>query len=72
MTLYYLLTLIKSDLDTVLLGHEVGHLLLDVIAVLEYLRGALELRDPLEDVDTLDVGDKLTHLVGDLRDNGLF
>ena len=70
MTLYYLLTLVKCDLDTILLGHEVGHLLLDVIAVLEYLRGALELRHSLEDVDTLDVGDKLTHLVRDLRDNG--
>ena len=72
MTLYYLLTLIKSDLDTILLGHEVGHLLLDVIAVLEYLRSALELRHPLEHVDTLNVGDKLTHLIRDLRDNGLF
>ena len=68
----YLLTLIKSDLDTILLGHEVGHLLLDVIAVLEYFRGALELRNPLQHVDTLDVGDKLTHLVRDLQDNGLF
>ena len=72
MTHYYLLTLIKSDLDTILLWHEVGHLLLDVIAVLEYFRGALELRNPLQHVDTLDVGDKLTHLVRDLRDKGLF
>ena len=57
------MALIKGDLDTVLLRDEVGHLLLHVIAVLEYFRGALELRHSLEDVDTLHVRDKLTHLV---------
>mgnify|MGYP007015702995 FL=1 len=63
------MALIKRDLDTVLLGHKVGHPLLHVIAVLEYLGGALELGDLLEDVDALYVGDNFTHLIRDLRDN---
>ena len=63
------MALIKRDLDTVLLGHKIGHPLLHVIAVLKYLRGALELGDLLEDVDALYVRDNFTHLIWDLRDN---
>ena len=66
------MTLIEGDLDTILLRDEVGHLLLHVIAVLEYLRGALELRHTLEDIDTLHVRYKLTNLVGDLQNRELW
>ena len=65
------MALIEGDLDTVLLRDKVGHLLLHVIAILEYLWGALELRHTLEDVDTLHVRYKLTHLVRDLQDREL-
>ena len=71
LSFHHLLALIKGDLDTVLLRDEVGHLLLHIIAVLEYLRGALELRHSLEDIDTLHVRDKLTHLVRNLQDREL-
>ena len=57
-----LLTLVKCDLYTVLCRLQVGNLLLHIIALSVDLRGALQLGDSLEDIDTVHVWDHVTHL----------
>ena len=57
-----LLTLVKCDLYTVLCRLQVGNLLLHVIALSVDLRGALQLRNFLQHIDTVHVRNNLTHL----------